>query len=809
MVRRKAQSPSLSFRLLRGFFALLLFTLFFGAVTVLGLYYYLEPQLPDIESLNDVRYQIPMNVYSKEGKLMAQYGEKKRTPVAITDVPEDLIHAFLAAEDDRFFDHPGVDYQGLLRAVFAFVSTGEKRQGGSTITMQVARNFFLSSEKTMLRKVREIMLAVKIESTLSKQRILELYLNKIYFGHHAYGIAAASQIYYGKPIAELDLAEMAMIAGLPKAPSRFNPIADPDRAILRRNYVLQRMFKLHYITVDRYQEAVGKINTAQLHTQAIEVNAPHMAEMVRNEMVRQYGEEAYVNGYQVYTTLDSQLQLAAEKSVRKSLHHYDRQRGYRGPQRRIDLRKAKTDADWETILQGVAAGGDTLPALVLSVRDKSATVYIAGTGMTELGWENMRWAKRRSSASGVATVPGSPKDMVKPGDIVRLQLNEDGSWKLSQIPEVEGSLVALNPDDGAVLAVIGGYDFALSSFNRATQSQRQPGSGFKPFLYSAAMENGYTPASIVVDAPIVITDRSLSGGAWRPKNYSGKFYGPTRLRVALAQSRNLVSVKLLKDIGFDKTIEMAMRFGFVKDELPRSMSLALGSGYASPLRMAQGYAAFANGGFRVDPYFITRIDSHDGRTIFQARPKIACPSCTDESTSSADAAPRILTPQVHYLMNSMLQDVIRTGTAKAALRLKRPDIAGKTGTTNDYRDAWFNGYAPAMVAVCWMGFDSFKSLGKKETGGELALPMWIDFMQTALAGIPPKVFPQPSGLTSAKIDPGSGMTTGSGNSSAVMELFPSDKVPKKAPKPKRKPAPAEDSGRRGESGGGRSMESLF
>lgn len=803
MVRRKAQSPSLSFRLLRGLLALVLFTLFFGAVTALGLYYYLEPQLPSIESLNEVRYQIPMNVYSREGKLMAQYGEKKRTPVAIAEVPQDLIHAFLAAEDDRFFDHPGVDYQGLLRAVFAFVSTGEKRQGGSTITMQVARNFFLSSEKTLLRKIREIMLAVKIESTLSKQRILELYLNKIYFGHHAYGIVAAAQIYYGKPIAELDLAEIAMIAGLPKAPSRFNPITDPDRALLRRNYVLQRMAKLQFITVDRYQAAVATGNTAQLHTPAIEVDAPYMAEMVRNEMVRQYGEDAYVNGYQVYTTLDSHLQSVAERSVRRSLHQYDRQRGYRGPQQRIDLRKAKTDADWESILQGFAAGGDTIPALVIALKDKAATVYVTGTGMVELGWEGMRWARR----AGGGGMPSSAKDVVRPGDIVRLQLDGDGVWQLSQIPEVAGSLVAMNPDDGAVLAVVGGYDFALSSFNRATQSQRQPGSGFKPFLYAAAMENGYTPASIVVDAPIVITDRSLSGGTWRPKNYSGKFYGPTRLRVALAQSRNLVSVKLLKDIGFDKTIEMATRFGFLKDELPRSMSLALGSGYASPLRMAQGYAAFANGGFRIDPYFITRIDTHDGKTIFQARPTIACPDCTDDNPASVDAAKRILTPQVHYMMNSMLQDVIRTGTAKAALRLRRPDIAGKTGTTNDYRDAWFNGYATGMVAVCWMGFDSFKSLGKKETGGELALPMWIDFMKTAVENIPPKVFPQPSGLTTAKIDPGSGMAAGSGSGSAVMEIFPSDKVPKKAPKPKRKPAPAEGSGSKGDSG--RSMESLF
>jgi penicillin-binding protein 1A len=796
----------------------------------LALYAYVEPQLPDIESLQEVRYQMPMNVFSKEGKLIAQYGEKKRTPIAIGDVPQEVIHAFLAAEDDRFFDHPGVDYQGLLRAVFAFLSTGERKQGGSTITMQVARNFFLSSEKTLLRKVREILLAVKIESTLPKQRILELYLNKIYFGHHAYGIVAAAQIYFGKDISSLSLSEVAMIAGLPKAPSRFNPIADPERAMARRDYVLQRMLKLGYISDGQYQQALQEPSTAQLHTQPVELYAPYIAEMVRNELFLTYGEDAYINGYQVYTTIDSHLQRAAEKSVRKSLHDYDRRRGYRRPKEHIDLRKAKTDADWEQALQGVAAGGDTVPALVVAVRDKVATVYIAGTGMSELDWEGMRWARRFTSgdASGV----GGPKEILKPGDIVRIHLRENGAWTLSQIPEVEGALVALNPDDGAVLALMGGYDFGQSSFNRATQSQRQPGSGFKPIIYTAAMENGYTPASVVVDAPLVIRDRSQEGGTWRPKNSGGKFYGPTRLRVALANSRNLVSVRLLKEVGLDKVIEVATRFGFTTNELPRSLSLALGSGVASPLRMAQAYAVFANGGFRVDPYFISRIDAPDGNTIFQAQPKTACAACSREAEGTQQqqqTAPRIISPQVHYMMNSMLQDVIRHGTAKKALQLNRHDIAGKTGTTNESRDVWFNGYSPALVTVCWMGFDSFKSLGRRQTGGDLALPMWIDFMKTALKDVPEQSFPQPVGLTATRIDPGSGLLAKPGSSSAVMEVFPSDKVPKKRatttrPVQKRKNAqpPAGDEAsrsysssetepprrRRGESSV-RSLESLF
>ncbi len=791
-----------------------LFGILFAAIAVLGLYAYLEPQLPDIASLKDVRYQVPMNVYSRDGKLMAQYGEAKRYPVAISDVPKDMTHAFLAAEDDRFFDHPGVDYQGLLRAVYAFASTGEKKQGGSTITMQVARNFFLSSEKTLVRKIKEILLAVKIESTLPKDQILALYLNKIYFGHHAYGVVAAGQIYYGKAISELSLAEIAMIAGLPKAPSRYNPIVDAPRAIERRNYVLQRMAKLHFITPEQFKEAIGQPNTARLHTQAIELSAPYVAEMARNEMVRRYGEDAYLNGYQVYTTIDSRLQLEAEKSLRKSLRRYDMQRGYRGSKQRIDLKKAKTDADWEEALRGIPTGGDIVPGVVIALKGGTATVYVAGTGLTEVDWDQSGWVRR------------NPRESLKLGSIVRLSAKDSGAWVLAQIPEVEGAIVALAPKDGAIIALVGGYDFALSSFNRATQSQRQPGSGFKPIVYTTAMENGYTPASVVVDGPIAVRDESQDGGVWRPKNSGGKFLGPTRLRVALAKSRNLVSVRLMKDVGIGKVLEMASRFGFAPDELPHGLSLALGSGYASPLRMAQAYAPFANGGFHVEPYWISRIETRDGQTIFQAQPPMACRDCPLDTEPTESTATRIITPQVHYMMNSMLQDVIRVGTAKKALALKRSDIAGKTGTTNRSRDVWFNGYSPALVTICWMGFDSFKSLGK-QTGGDLALPMWIDFMKTALADVPEETFQQPEGLTATRIDPKSGMLAGRGENSGVMEFFPTDKVPQKralARTPaKRKPKAADggssdsfgefgggsarSSGRSG--GGGRSIESLF
>ena len=809
MAIRKKTGSSIFVRLLKGLIAFALFGILFVVVALLGLYSYLEPQLPDIASLKDVRYQVPMSIFSRDGKLMAQYGEAKRYPIAIADVPEAMKQAFLAAEDDRFFNHPGVDYQGLLRAVYTFASTGEKRQGGSTITMQVARNFFLTSEKTLARKVKEILLAIKIESTLPKEQILELYLNKIYFGHHAYGVVAAGQIYYGKDVRDLTLAEIAMIAGLPKAPSRYNPIVDAPRALERRNYVLQRMAKLAYISPEQFRESIAQPNTARLHTRAIELSAPYVAEMARNEMVQRYGEEAYINGYQVYTTIDSRLQLEAEKSLRKALRRYDMQRGYRSSKQRIDLKKAKTDADWEEALRKIPSGGEAVPGVVISLKDRSATVYVAGTGLTDVDFDQSGWTR-------------NPRESLRPGSIVRLSAKDGGVWVLAQVPEVEGAIVALEPKDGALIALVGGYDFALSSFNRATQSQRQPGSGFKPIVYATAMENGYTPASVVVDGPIAVKDESQSGGVWRPKNSGGRFMGPVRLRVALAKSRNLVSVRLMKDVGTDKVLEMANRFGFTSDELPRGLSLALGSGHASPLRMAQAYAPFANGGFRVDPYVIARIETPDGETIFEAKPPRACPECPLDADPVEPIAQRILSPQVHYMMNSMLQDVIRTGTAKKALQLKRKDIGGKTGTTNRSRDVWFNGYSPALVAVCWMGFDSFKSLGK-QTGGDLALPMWVDFMKTALADVPEESFQQPEGLTATRIDPKSGMLAGKGQDAGVMELFPSDKVPKKraVPKPaKRKPNPSEEgafsefgssSRSPSRSGGGssRSIESLF
>lgn len=779
-------------------FRLLFLALFAGlaclAVGGYSLYRYLEPQLPDIDILSDIRYQTPMSVYSKDGLLIAEYGEKKRTPIAIADVPKPVTQAFLAAEDNRFFDHPGVDYQGIARAVFAFLRTGEKRQGGSTITMQVARNFFLTSEKTFFRKVREIMLAIKIESKLPKERILELYLNKIYFGHHAYGIEAAAQVYYGKSIKELELSQVSMIAGLPKAPSSFNPIVNPERALSRRNYVLRRMRKLGFIDEATYVAALKQPETAALHTRPIELNVPYIAELVRNEMYQQFGEEAYTKGYRIHTTIDSRTQMLAERSLRLGLHDYDERHGYRGTKQKIDLKKAKTQADWDERLAEFQPVGETTPGIVVNLKDSLADVYLGAGRHAELDAKGVRWARRYINANSQGSAPRGVKDVLKAGDIIRLRKDrEEGRWKLAQVPEVEGALASLDPKTGAIVALAGGYDFSLSKFNRATQAQRQPGSGFKPVLYAAALSEGYTPSSVVNDAPITYADPSQSGGVWRPQNYSHRYYGPTRLRVALAKSRNLVSIRLLKSIGLKKAIDTAVDFGFEPNELPNSLPLALGTGSATPLRMAQVFAVFANGGFRVEPYLIERIETDSGKTLFQATPQTACLECPVSDHPPQNQARRVISPQVHYMMNSMLLDVVRMGTATRALELGRSDVAGKTGTTNEYRDAWFNGYVPGLVTSAWIGFDSSKSLGDGETGGEAALPLWMGFMSEALKDIPEFSFPLPSGLSTTRIDSYNGVRASAGNPNAVFEVFPTGQAPRTLAPRRPRPQPSPDS----------------
>lgn len=720
------------------------------ALMVYGAYIHLQAQLPELDALKDIRYQSPMKIYSSDGLLLGQFGEKIRNPLTLDAIPKKVIQGFLAAEDNRFYEHPGVDYQGLLRASVTLLKTGEKRQGGSTITMQVARNFFLSNEKTYLRKVREILLAIKIENELPKDKILEIYLNKIYLGNHAYGVSAAAEVYYGKTVDQLDLAEIAMIAGLPKAPSTFNPIVNPDRALVRRDYVLERMRSLNFIDQTNYESALAVPNTAELHVRKLDIDLPYVAEIIRNEMYQQYGEDAYNNGYRVYSTIDSQLQVLAEQTLRDSLHHFDEERRFRGIRERVDLRKFPAAPDWDRQLANFGKIGYTEPGMILSFKNGAADVYMGRGQRITLGASELGWAHR------YLTGPRTDKSANKPlaaGDVIRLRKVND-EWKLTQIPEVGAALVSLRPNDGAVLAIAGGYDFNHSKFNRALQARRQPGSGFKPVIYSAALEGGLTPSSIINDSPV-------SAGNWHPQNASNRYYGPTPLRTALMYSRNVVAVKLLQKVGIDKAVRLAEDFGFDKDELPRFLPLALGSGSASPLRMAQMYAVFANGGFRIDPYFIDRVESDQGKIIYQSSPATACIECEDSDDPPEGTARRVLSRKVQFMMNSMLQDVVRGGTAKRALVLNRKDIAGKTGTTNDFHDAWFNGYVPGMVTISWFGYDSYKSLGKGQMGGELALPMWITYMKKALQDIPEYEFPLPQGVSLKRAAKNTGKPGGS------------------------------------------------
>ena len=758
-----------------------------GMVAAAGIYFYIVPQLPATEVLQDVRFQVPLRIYTADGRLVAEFGEKRRIPVRYQDLPPKLVQAFLAAEDDRFFQHPGVDYQGLLRAAFQLLRTGRKSQGGSTITMQVARNFFLSREKTYLRKLTEILLALKIERELSKEQILELYLNKIYLGQRAYGVAAAARIYYGTDLDGLTLAQMAMIAGLPKAPSRDNPVSNPERARTRRDYVLRRMRELDYIDAKTYQAALAEPLSARLHMAATEVEAPFLAEMVRAEMVDRYGEASYTRGYRVYTTIDSARQAAANRALRRALLAYERRHGYRGPEHRIELPPDTTPEQAAARLRNIPAVGDLQPALVLTLDEKSFDAVLRDGRVVRVDWDGMAWARPDRGNNRLGPRPKTASDILARGDLIRLE--EDGNlWRLAQQPKLEGALVSLNPDDGAIQALAGGFDFRRSKFNRAVQARRQPGSSFKPVIYSAALEKGFTAASVLNDAPVVFDDPALER-AWRPENYSGRFYGPTRLRVALTHSRNLVSIRLLRAIGVRYAIDYARRFGFSPDQLPADLSLALGSGSVTPLQMARAYAVLANGGFLISPHYISRIEDTDGQVLFRTEPALACRApCHTDAAETADDPPadspppsrlaeRTLEPRNVWLMNSMLRDVIRRGTGRRALVLGRKDLHGKTGTTNDQRDAWFCGFSPALVTVSWVGFDSMKPLGRGETGGRAALPMWIDYMREALAGVPEIHRDPPPGLVTVRIDPATGLRARADQPDAIFETFREEYVP--------------------------------
>jgi len=769
------------------------FSVVAGVLSLAAAYYYIKPGLPSVENLRDVRLQVPLRIFSRDRRLIAEFGEKRRVPLSYGEIPDQMVMAFLAAEDDRFFQHPGVDYKGILRAVLKLVQSGHRRQGGSTITMQVARNFFLTPERTYIRKLREIFLALRIEAELEKQDIFELYLNKIYLGHRAYGVGAAAQVYYGKRVSELSLPEIATIAGLPKAPSSNNPLTNPKRAVERRDYVLRRMQKLGFIKPSEYNLAVSTPVTASLHTPEPEIEAPYFAEMVRADLVERFGKEAYTQGYQVYTTLDSRLQKAANDAVRKALIAYDRRHGFRGVEQHFDLTEASTEQQWDEFLSGQRVIGGLQPGLVTQVFERSVTVYLGAGRSIEIEWDGLKWARAYVNKNRRGPALKTAGEILVVGDLIRIQNlggEAEPNWQLAQIPAVEGALVSVDPNSGALLAVVGGFDFYHSKFNRVTQAKRQPGSGFKAIIYSAALDEGYTAASLINDAPVVFDDPSLES-AWRPENYSGKFFGPTRLRFALTKSRNLVSIRLLRAIGVDRALEQAEKFGFDPSDLPHNLSLALGSGAVAPLQMAMGYSVLANGGYQVKPNFIEHIEDGQRKIVYQANPLRVCDGCVLERKNGSTTeelagppqhvAPRVISPENHYLMNSMMQDVIKRGTGRKARVLGRNDLAGKTGTTNDQRDAWFNGFHPDLVAIVWVGFDSFKPLGRGEVGGRAALPAWIDFMKVALKDVPEHPLQMPPGMVTVRIDPHTGQRASVDQQDAIFEVFRAENAPKELP----------------------------
>jgi penicillin-binding protein 1A len=744
----------------------------------------ISPTLPSVQSLTDERLKVPMRVYTQEGILLAEFGEEKRIPVKIDEVPDLLIKAILAAEDDSFYFHQGVDFLGIVRATLANLREGRNAEGASTITMQVARNYFLTPEKTYTRKLREILLAFKIERELTKDQILELYINKIFLGNRSYGFAAAAQIYYGKPLVSLTLPEMAMLAGLPKAPSRDNPLNNPDNARARRDYVLGRMLKLGYIDEVAHDEGRQAPPSAGRHALQPAFEAPYIAEMVRQYMFATYSENTYDGGFHVYTTIRAKDQQAADKALRAGVLAYERRHGYRGPAGRESIKGDADQAVLDDILKDYQVVGGLLPAVVLKVEDKTATAYTQDGATIALGWSGLSWAARYISEDARGPAPKRAADAVHVGDIIYVERIKEDEWALAQVPHVSGAIIGLRPSDGAINALAGGFDFYQSKFNRAVQAQRQPGSNLKPFIYAAALEKGFTTASLVSGAPVVVEDANLED-EWRPEDYSRKFYGPTRLRKALTLSLNLVAVRLLRAIEPDYAADYMERFGFDSRRLPRSLSLALGSAQATPIQMVSAFAVFANGGYRVEPYFIERIEDADHKVLEQANPTVICPTCPDQPAPVTAAgvpgepaappapryAPRAISPPLAFLMTSMMRDVITGGTAMAAMELGRRDLAGKTGTTNDHRDAWFTGFNSDMVTTAWVGFDSNTPLGAGEVGGRTALPIWMDYMRVALDGVPEKPLVPPAGVVSATINSETGHLTDASDPQAMREYF--------------------------------------
>jgi penicillin-binding protein 1A len=699
------------------------------ALIVLVLTY---PNLPTLEVLTDYRPKIPLRVYTSDGFLIGEYGEERRAVVAIADVPTVMKNAILAAEDDRFYQHGGIDYTGIVRAIGANLIGGGKRQGASTITQQVARNFFLTGEKTYTRKLYEALLSFKIESNLSKDQIFELYINQIFLGQRAYGFAAAAQIYFGKPLKDISIAEAAMLAGLPKAPSAYNPIVNPSRARQRQHYVLRRMHELGHITEAQHEMALKEPLIIKRELAEYAVHAEYVAEMARQITAERFPEDVYSRGMKVYTTITKAEQEAAYNSLRKGVLDYDRRHGYRGAESFLDMKDIKSDQDEaiDEALQDIPDAGDLIPGLVLTADAKLIKVYRKGGEVVDLTGDAMKFAARMLDDKA------PPNKRLKRGAIVRLQKNEKGSWQISQLPEVESAFVAVDPKDGAIRALVGGFDFNRNKFNHVTLAWRQPGSSFKPFIYSASLEKGYAPNSIVADEPIVIPASQTGAAAWEPHNYDGKYEGPMRMRTALAKSKNMVSIRILEAIGTNYAQDYATRFGFDAAKHPPYLTMALGAGSVTPWQMVSAYSVFANGGFRINPFVVREIRDDGNRVL-----------ALSATTDAGNEETRVLDPRNAFLMDSMLRDVTTYGTAaKASAILKRHDLAGKTGTTNEYLDAWFCGYQMTVSGCAWIGFDQPRKLGDRETGGAAALPIWIGYMSLALKDVPALLPEVPDGL---------------------------------------------------------------
>ncbi len=733
------------------------------------------PTLPDASALKDVTYQVPLKIVTRDGQLISEIGTKKRIPLDYSEIPERMTQAIISSEDENFFEHGGVDFKGLARAAYELITTGSKQSGGSTITMQVARNFFLSKKKTYLRKLNEIVLSYKIEHQISKQEILAIYLNKIFLGYRSYGVAAAAQTYYGKPIDQLSLDEYAMIAGLPKAPSRYNPIYNPERAKLRRNYVLRRMYENHYITEEQMKEAQAVPVHAKLTGARIDIEAGYVAEMARSFAIDNFGEDALKNGLTITTTIDSQLQSTANLSVRNGLQDYERRHGYRGPIKHVAPTLLTNKEQLLEALDPIEKFGYLETGVVLRVTEKTADILVSNGEETQLQLDNMLWAAPYIDVNKTGSEPQSVAEVLKRGDVIYLQKLDD-QWRLAQDPKTEAALVSVDPSNGRIISLVGGFDYFRSKFNRVTQAVRQVGSNIKPFLYSAGLNKGMTAATIINDAPVVFHDRALED-TWRPENYSGRFYGPTRLRMALAHSRNLVSIRLLQQIGIRYAVDYLERFGFPQDQLNahRDLSLALGSVQLTPLQVVRGYATFANTGYLIEPYLIDSVQDFSGQTIYQAQPQRACNAqCVEGDPQNA---PRVVTPQNAYIMTSMMQDVINHGSGRKAKVLERNDIAGKTGTTNDQKDAWFSGFNPDIATTVWVGFDTPTTLGRSEVGGRAALPIWIDYMREALKPYPNAPFGLPEGLVNVPIDRSTGLAVPADTPGAFFEIFREQNAP--------------------------------